>query len=87
MGTKSKKYHNLTVYTDGASPGFILDDEALKSFEEAFEGGKPQFSFIDHNDDGEVVLRNNKLAGYKKSELGEEASRAMEDIESKDKNM
>jgi len=71
-----KKYFNLTVYCDGS-----VDERTLEAFEEAFQENKPTSSFVNQDDHGEVVLRNHKLVGYKKSELTESACKVLEAID------
>ena len=78
---KQQKYFNLTVYCNGATPGFIIDEQTLKQFEDDFKNNKPTSSFISHPQHSEVVLRNHKLVGYEKSTLSEENCKTLEDID------
>lgn len=63
----AKKYYSLTIFCDGATPDFLIDDETLRDFEDSFESGSGIISFADANDSGQVRLRNWKLTGYKKT--------------------
>ncbi|MBI5236480.1 MAG: hypothetical protein HY886_09585 [Deltaproteobacteria bacterium] len=62
-----KKFYNLTIICEGAAPDFTVDEATLASFENAFDAGEGTIKFLDAEDKGEVVLRNNRLAGYKKT--------------------
>ncbi len=77
---KQQKYFNLTVYCDGAMPGFVVDEQTLKQFEDNFENNKPVSTFTNHPSQSEVVLRNHKLAGYEKSTLSEENCKILDDV-------
>lgn len=75
-----QKYFNLTVYCEGAMPGFVVDEKTLSSFEEAFICASPVFTFVDQDDKATVVLRSHKLAGYKKSEVTAESQTILNDL-------
>lgn len=64
-----KKYYTLTVICEGATPDFTIDEETVKSFEDAFDTEDGIIKFIDKDDKGEVKLRNKKLVGYKKTRM------------------
>ena len=64
-----KKYYNLTVICEGAMPDFTVDEETVKSFENAFDADEGIIKFIDIEDKGTVRLRNKKLVGYKKTHM------------------
>ncbi|HBG47535.1 MAG TPA: hypothetical protein DDW94_11190 [Deltaproteobacteria bacterium] len=64
-----KKFYNLTVICEGAMPDFTVDEQTLASFEKSFDSGEGIIKFIDKEDNGEVRLRNKKLAGYKKTQM------------------
>lgn len=63
-----KKFYNLMVICERAVPEFTVDEQTLASFEKSFDSGEGIIEFIDKEDDGEVRLRNKKLAGYKKTQ-------------------
>jgi hypothetical protein len=62
-----KKFYNLTIICEGATPDFTVDEASLVAFEKSFDAGEGTIKFLDAEDKGEVILRNNKLAGYKKT--------------------
>jgi hypothetical protein len=68
-----KKYYNLTVFCEGATPSFFVDEEDLEHFEMSFNNNEGHIEFKDKDNDGSVVLRNQKLAGYKKSIIANDA--------------
>ncbi|MFH0925388.1 MAG: hypothetical protein V1872_07110 [bacterium] len=63
----SNRYYNLKIICDGTMVEFAVDDETLTAFEKSFNIEKEIIRFIDKEDHGEVILRNKKLAGYKKT--------------------
>ena len=65
----TKKFYNLTVICEGATPDFTVDEATLSAFEKSFDANEGTIKFLDAEDKGEVILRNNKLAGYKKTRL------------------
>lgn len=77
-----KKFYNLTIICEGATPDFIVDEQTLESFEKSFDSGEGIIKFIDKEDNGEVRLRNRKLAGYKKKPDGACAERIKKQVSS-----
>lgn len=53
-----KKYYNLTVFCEGATPSFFVDEEDLENFETSFNNNEGHIEFKDKDNEGSVVLRN-----------------------------
>lgn len=72
---KKMKFYNLTVYCEGANPSFFVDEDDLCSFEKNFGSSGGIVEFTDHDNNGHVSLRTDKISGYKKSIIAEDTIR------------
>lgn len=73
-----KKYYNLTIYSEGTAPGFVVDEETLKAFEDSFNQGETSIHFTNRDNEAAVVLRNQKLVGYQKLNLTPEQAQLLD---------